>query len=383
MIMQDKRLLASAVGVALIAALGGYGVARLTDASPVASDSQASEEAPADHVALSPQAIKAAAIEVAPVQAGGFGAEILTQGSVTSSPLGEAILTARAGGAVTRLFKQLGDPVRAGEPIAIVESRDAAAIAADRGAAAARATLAQRNLARERYLFEQKVSSRADYETAQAEAAAAAAEAHRAQAAAGAANVTRDGRGSIIASPIGGRITAQSVTLGAFVQPETELFRVADPRRVQVEAAIGAADIARLKTGDRAIVELADSTTVEGHVRSITPTLNNQTRSATALIDVSSSTLQPGLGVKVRLFPSVKSTDGAIVVPEDALQTLDGKDVVFVRTANGFKVRPVSVGSRKAGRAEILSGLRAGEQIATRNAFLLKAEIGKGAGEEE
>src|SRR3546814_14387968 len=71
------------------------------------------------------------------------------------------------------------------------------------------------------------------------EAAAAAAEARRAQVAAGAANVTRDGSGAIVASPISGRVTAESVSLGAFVQPETELFRIADPSKVQIEAAVG------------------------------------------------------------------------------------------------------------------------------------------------
>uniref|UniRef100_UPI0038F79850 hypothetical protein n=1 Tax=Streptomyces galilaeus TaxID=33899 RepID=UPI0038F79850 len=83
----------------------------------------------------------------------------------------------------------------------VVESRDAAQIAADRTAAGAKATLAQKALARERYLYDQKVSARVDLETAQAEAAAAAAEARRAAVAAGAANITSDGRGVVLASP--------------------------------------------------------------------------------------------------------------------------------------------------------------------------------------
>src|SRR3546814_20258436 len=99
--------------------------------------------------------------------------------------------------------------------------------------------LAQKNLARERQLYEQKVSARVDYEQAQAEAAAATAEARRAQVAASAANITRDGGGAIVASPISGRVTAESGTLGAFVQPATELFRGADPATVPIEAADG------------------------------------------------------------------------------------------------------------------------------------------------
>src|SRR3546814_12353856 len=69
----------------------------------------------------------------------------------------------------------------------------------------ARAVLAQRNLARERQLYEQKVSARVDYEQAQAEAGVAAAEARRAQVASRAANVTGDGSGAIVASPVSDR----------------------------------------------------------------------------------------------------------------------------------------------------------------------------------
>src|SRR3546814_15925960 len=87
-------------------------------------------------------AIKAAEIGVETIGAGGLGSEIISQATVTAAPSGEAIVTARAGGAVTRLFKRLGDPVGAGETIAIVQSRDAAQIAAARVAASARSQLA-------------------------------------------------------------------------------------------------------------------------------------------------------------------------------------------------------------------------------------------------
>ncbi|TPW03862.1 MAG: metal ion efflux membrane fusion protein family [bacterium] len=70
-------------------------------------------------------------------------------------------------------------------------------------------------------------------------------------------------------------------------------------------------------------------------------------------------------------------------MPEEAIQTVEGRDVVFVRTATGFVATPVLIGQRSGGRAQITSGLRAGQTIATRNAFLLKAELGKGSGEEE
>ena len=381
----DKRLIAGAAGALLLAAGGGFVVARWTGETATSTEQPAKSEAEAPHgmLKLSAEAIGNAGIGVEEIRVGGLGSEIVGQGMVVPSPTGEALVTARAGGAVTRVFKRLGDPVSAGEPLAIVESRDAGQIAAERTAAAARARLAQQNLSRERYLYEQKVTARAEYEAAQAEASAAAAEARRAQAAAGAANVTSDGRGTVVASPISGKVTAATIVLGAYVQPEAELFRVADPRRIQVEVPIGPSDMARLAAGDRAVIELPDGKTVEGRVRAVTPTLSGETRAATAVVDVAGGTLQPGLGVRVRLYPSVGTPSNAIVIPEDALQSVDGKDAVFVRTGQGFRAQFVTIGQRSAGRVEVHSGLKPGQLVATKNAFLLKAELGKGAGEEE
>ncbi|KQX19162.1 MULTISPECIES: efflux RND transporter periplasmic adaptor subunit [unclassified Sphingomonas] len=385
MIQQDKRLFGGVAAAVLVAALGGFSVARCTSDAPPATEAEAKpEEAKeADTLAMTPTAIKDAGIVTETITAGGLGAEIVSQAIVSPSPTGEAIVTARAGGAVTRILKRLGDPVRAGEALAVVESRDAAQIAADRTAAGAKAVLAQKSLARERYLYDQKVSARVDLEQAQAEAAAAAAEAHRARAAAGAANVTSDGRGVVLASPISGRVTQMKVSLGAFVQPETELFRVADPRQIQIDAAVGAGDAARLVAGDKAIVELPDGRTVGARVRAVTPTLSGETRAATAVLEVTGGLIQPGLAVRVRMMPSRGATSNAIVVPEESVQSLNGRDIVFVRTPTGFKATPITTGQRSAGRIEIASGLAAGRAIATRNAFLLKAELGKGAGEEE
>ena len=64
-------------------------------------------------------------------------------------------------------------------------------------------------------------------------------------------------------------------------------------------------------------------------------------------------------------------------MPEDAIQVVEGRDVVFVRTKTGFQAREVEVGTRSAGVVTILSGLQEGWRIAVTNAFLLKAELGK------
>ena len=382
-----KNRLYAGTAVALIAAAGlGFGIARLT-APSTAPPIEAAAPSPLsdDAIAISAEAIRISEIGVAPAASGALDAAIPASATVAATPDAEAVLTARAAGTITRILKRIGDPVRAGETIALVESREASSIAADRSAAAARVTLAGRQMARERSLLAQGVSPRADYESAQANLAVAQADAQRASAAAGAARITADGRSVAVVSAIGGRITAAPASLGQYVAAETELFRVADPRRLQITANVPPADASRVRAGDRVELTTNDGRMIAGRVRSDTGVVDPETRSATVVIVPSAggSTLVPGQLVQARIFASGGAVRGGVMVPQDAVQTIGNRTVVFVRTPTGFKARTVQVGARSGGLVAIVSGLAAGTPIATANAFLLKAELGKNAGGEE
>lgn len=376
---RNRRLLTTVAFVAL-AAGAGFGIARLTGRpEPAPAGAPAEAKGPAT-LTLPASYIAAANIGVEPVEAGSLSGEILAPASVVSAPNGEAVVTAHAAGTVVRLTKRLGDPVRAGEVLALVESRDAAAASADRSVADAKVDLARKVAAREQRLFDQHVSPRQDLETAQAELAAAEAEARRARSAASAVHVTGDGRSAAVSSPLAGRITAQAVALGAYVQPDTELFRVADPRFVQIEASVTAVDAARIAPGDTAVLIMQDGARVTAVVRAITPTLSHESRAATVVLVPGAGipTLTPGASIQARISPKAAGAGSGVVVPEEAVQIIEGRDSVFIRTARGFVVQPVVVTSRSGVRASISSGLAAGQSIATRNAFLLKAELSKG-----
>lgn len=380
----DKNRLYAGAAIALILAAGaGFGIARFTQPAPQIEAAAGESAAPSDSVAITAGGIKASQIVVAPAVSGELDAAIPASASVEATPDAEAVLTARAAGTVTRIFKRIGDPIRAGETLALVESRDASAIAADRAAAGARVTLATKQLARERSLLAQGVSPRADFETAEANLAVARADAMRASAAAGAARVAGDGRSVAVVSPVSGRVTAAPANLGQFVAAETELFRVADPTRLQITASLPPADAGRVRSGDRVELTTNDGKTIEGRVRSATGVVDPDTRAATVIIEASArgSLLVPGQLVQARVFASGGATKGGVMVPQDAVQTLGERTVVFVRTANGFKATNVQVGSRSGGLVSIVSGLRAGTPIATTNAFLLKAEVEKESAE--
>ena len=382
--MTDRNRLYAGAAVALAAAAAlGFGAARLSAPTPPAAEQAEATPAPSDAVAITAEGIATSQILVAPAPAGELDSAVPATASVEATPDAEAVLTARAAGTVTRIFKRIGDPVGAGETIALVESRDASAIVADRSAAAARVTLAGRQLARERSLLAQGVSPRADFETAQANLAVAQADARRAQAAAGAARVAGDGRSVAVVSPINGRVTAAPANLGQYVAAETILFRVADPRRIQITASLPPAEASRVRAGDRVELLTNDGQTVAGRVRSATGVVDPETRAATVVVVPSAggSTLVPGQAVQARIFASGGASRNGVMVPQEAVQTIAGRTVVFVRTASGFKAQAVQAGSRSGGMVAIVSGLAPATPIATNNAFLLKAELGKESAE--
>ncbi|MDK2760732.1 MAG: efflux RND transporter periplasmic adaptor subunit [Sphingopyxis sp.] len=382
--MTQKNRFNAGAAVALAAAVAlGFGAARLTQSEPVVQDDTSEKvEAPSLDIAIAPDAIKASQITIARAAGGELDATISASATVETTPDAEAVLTARAAGTVVRIFKRIGDPVRAGETLALVESRDASAIVADRSAAVARVQLAQRQLDRERSLFQQGVSPRADYETALANLAVAQADAQRASAAAGATKVAADGRSVSVVSPVSGRITAAAANLGRFVAAETELFRIADPSRLQITANLPATEAFRVRAGDRVELSTADGRVVEGKVRSETGVVDPTTRAATVVVTpIGGAQIVPGQLVQARIFASGGGGTGNVMVPQDAVQTIADNSVVFIRTKDGFRAQPIRIGARSGGMVAILAGLKAGTPIATINAFLLKAELEKEAAE--
>jgi len=378
-----NKLLAGVAAAILVAGIGGVFIGKGMNeggGEPAAetSDEPAEEErGPEGFVAMSPERIQATGVSVERLQGAALGSEILSQATVTAPPEGQALLTARADGAVVQIGRRLGDPVAAGETVALIESREAAGFVAARNAAAARANAARAAAVREQRLFNAGITARQDLEAANAASAEAQAELQRAQTALHASGVTGDGRYLAVRSPISGRITEVNTQLGAYVAAGAELFNVANPDRIQIEAAVPSENAQRIRPGDRAVVELNGGGMVEARVRSATPALNPESRTATVVLQPTgtSAGLTQGQAVRVRIMPRGAASVG-IVVTEEAVQQVEGRDVVFVRREGGFQAMPVMTGRRSGGRVEILQGLTSGQTVVTRGAFVLNSELG-------
>ena len=375
-----RNFLLGAVGAVALAG-GGIMIGRyMSDAPPAAAPAPAEEQAEAGREGFLPMSLarlQASGIRMTRIEAGSLSAEIIAQATVAAPPEGRALLTARADGTVVRINKRLGDVVAAGETVALMESRDAAGFVAQRNAARARAVAARAAAARERRLFNARITARQDLEAADAVRGEAEAELQRAESAVRSAGVTGNGRYLAVTSPISGRITEVDTQLGAYVSAGAELFNVADPRRIQVEAAVPAPDAQRIRPGDRAVIELLDGGTVDAVVRSSTPSLNLESRAATVVLQPIGipAGLAQGQAVRARIMPRTNAPQ-VIVLPEEAVQQIGGRDMVFVQVEGGFQAVPVTVGQRSGGRIEILEGLRPGLNVVTQGAFVLKSQLG-------
>lgn len=376
-----SKLLAGAAALALLAGVGGVLIGRSMAPEPTAVSEAEGGEAEEEHgpegfVQMSAAQMTANGIAVERVEPGSILQEVIAQATVSAPPEGQALVTARADGAIVRINKRLGDPVGAGETIAMLESREAASLVAERNAALARERAAHAAQNREQRLFNAKITARQDLEAAISAHSITESELRRADAALKAAGVV-GGRYLAVRSPITGRITHVDTQLGAYVSAGAELFNVANPSRIQLEAAVPAPEAERLQPGDRAVVELPQGGIVEAAVRSITPSANPQSRAVTVVLQVTGAPggLRQGQAVRARITPRTSEARG-IILPEDAVQQVEGRDVVFVQVRNGFQAVPVQVGQRSGGRVEILEGLQAGQNVVTRGAFALKSQLG-------
>jgi cobalt-zinc-cadmium efflux system membrane fusion protein len=340
---------------------------------------EAGKPADKDAVSLSAQQIADAGIEVGRPAIGGVAGAIELPALVQGDPQGVQVVSATIGGRVVSLTRNLGQSVRRGDALAIIESREAASLNAEIEAARARSALAQSNLRREQRLFAERVSPEQDLIAARTAATEANIAVRLAQQQLSATGGSGGALNRVaIRSPLSGQIIARSATLGQTVAADGELYRVANLSRVTIAASLSPADAGKVKPGTRVEVTSAGRRQ-EGRVTFVSPALDETTRlvQVIASLDNAGGTWRVGEPVTASiLLPSIG--DHSITVPSTAVQSVENKMVVFVRTPSGFKAVPVQAGRRNGDQVVITSGLTGSEHIATTNSFTLKAELGKG-----
>jgi len=175
---------------------------------------------------------------------------------------------------------------------------------------------------------------------------------------------------------IDGLVIQRHITRGEPVSREQTAFVVADLRDVWVDIAVYQKDLPLLRLGQPVVVSAGHGLTeAEGAISYIAPIVDEETQTTTARVVLPNpgGIWRPGLFVTARV--ELERREVPIAVAKDALEEIEGRPALFVESAGGFEVRPVSLGASGDRHVEVRAGLAAGERYAARGVFTLEAEL--------
>ena len=294
-------------------------------------------------------------------------------------------VTPRLSGLVESVHANAGDAVQRGQLLAVISSQALGDQRAEAQAAIKRLALARTNHERAARLWEERVIAEQAYLAVRQtlhEAEIADESARQKLAALGIANAEGPLTRYEIRSPIAGVIVDKKLSVGEALREDAPIFQVADLSSVWVELTVPTQDLARLKIGAEVQVKAHG---LEGQARLsyISALVSEQSRSAMARLLLPNARHQWRPGLPVTVSVKEDEAEAPVTVNTEALQTHEGHTVVFVREGQGFEARVVTTGRADGRLIEVLGGLKAGGRYASRNSFLVKADLGKGAAEHE
>lgn len=339
-------------------------------------------------------------IQWANVTVGSAATTAIIPGQVTTDEDRTVRIGAPARGRIVTVRINQGDRVSTGQSLVVIQSPDAGTAQSDvaKAGAMVASRRAQAQYARgardraERLLALKAIPKQdydraiADDELAQSELREADAELQRARSAAEQMGADGGGGNGIlqIRAPFDGVVLTRSAVPGTFIEAGSPLLVVTDPSRLwlTVNAPEQFTGLFHLGSAVRFIVP-AYPDTFSARVTALGAGLNPDTRTlgVRASLDSKENRLKPGM--LATAIVSGGSSLSAVMVPEGAVQTIDGKPTVFVVHPDGkggarLERRAVEIGARANGQVAVLRGLRLTDQIVTDGAFAVKSAFLKG-----
>lgn len=385
----DDRLLPLLVCLVFVAACA-------SDREPQAS-TPAEEGEHSDRVSLSVEAYEVSGISVAPVSSRSLTPIVRVTGTLSYDERRMAVATARVGGRITHVVADYGQRVSKGDALAWVDSPELGAAQAAYRRAWTMARLRQAEYERAQLLLHGEAISRgellrreADWRAAQAELQTAEQQLHilghsqsEVEALSGSDSDAR--HVYPVRAPIDGRVTERRTVPGRVVTADESLFTVAELDSLWLFLQVFEKDLRAVTEG--AIVTLTCESHPEERFRGAIDFVgqvldpHSRTISARAVIDNPEGELKPGMFVYAGIEGRADDPSAAasLALPAKAVASIEGRDVVFVRTAEReFEPRTVVLGRSGGEWVEIRSGLTEGESVAVAGVFTLKSELLKG-----
>ncbi|WP_052673750.1 efflux RND transporter periplasmic adaptor subunit [Legionella hackeliae] len=169
----------------------------------------------------------------------------------------------------------------------------------------------------------------------------------------------------IINSPMTGIIDARNVTLGQSVEPNTILYHISNRNRLIVVASVYEEDLGKVKLGQQAYVHVLSypKQPFIGKVILIEPNLDSVTRTVRVqiILDNTNDLLKPGMFARANLI--LQQNQNALTVPNSAVLEANDEKFVFKREGNQFQRTLVKTGISDEKYVEITQGLVDGDEV--------------------
>jgi membrane fusion protein, heavy metal efflux system len=318
-----------------------------------------------------------------------IAALISATATIEPDPRKVARVTPRIRGRVVRLIADPGQRVKPGEPLAILSSVELGQAKTEYLKARSLSQIARQHLAREESLHQRKIASMKDVLEARAANDTALAQYEAAREAlnllipsAEVARVNWSAAGHALSdfaltSPIAGTLVKRDLIVGQIINGDAEVMTVMNLDHVWVLANVFEHDLAGLSVGAhaRVKVEAYPDQSFNGVVSYLSDTVDHQTRTVQARIDVANHDhrLKPGMFARAEIQNSRGGRE-VLAAPASAIYEVNGEKAVFVQTGpHVFSVRPVVVGTAGHDDVEIISGVDDGERVVTKGGLVLKS----------
>ncbi|KPG97857.1 efflux RND transporter periplasmic adaptor subunit [Pseudomonas sp. MYb2] len=350
-----------------------------------AEEGAAAEHAEEGHIELSAEQITAAGIQLAEAKAQNINRGLPFPGEVRFDEDRTAHVVPRVPGVVESVAVNLGQTVKKGQLLAVIASQQISDQRSEQAAAQRRLALARTTYEREKKLWQDKISAEQDFLQARQalqEAEIAVSNAQQKISVLSGSVVATGGNRYELRAPFDGVVVEKHLTPGEVVDESTAAFTLSDLSRVWVTFGVSPKDLNKVQVGKAVTVSAPElNAEVVGSVAYVGSLLGEQTRTATVRVTLENpqGSWRPGLFVTALV--ATDSREAKVAVPETAIQTVEDKPTVFVRTDDGFETRTVALGSRADGHVEITQGLEPGAQVASAGSFVLKSELGKASAE--
>jgi len=359
-------------------------------------ESENSHEIQDGQIKLSQKQIDDLGIELQTAAPASLSVELVTRGKIILHPDRLAHILPKISGIANAAFKNIGDEVKQGEVLAILESREIADAYASYLSALEKEHLSQGIFEREKNLYDKKITAEQDFLSARSLHKEARINLELSKQKLHAYGISEeeikelsehkntDSRLYKIRSPIDGIVLQRHITKGEYIENTNMIYEIANFEVVWVEIGIYPKDLDPIKVGQLVeVINPNDGRQQTASIIFVSPVIEDETITAKAVAEIENSTpiWRPGTFVKVHI--ATNKIKAPIAIPHEAIQEINNQPTIFVKNAEGFEIRPVTLGEKDHHLQKITSGLEEGERFAASKTFILKAELGKNELEHE